>query len=152
MSPPTNQMPMTTQTFHVTGLDPRTALCGRSGHIWAAEHWPDDREMRAGLFVRCKECDRLSTPAIETALEDARNLEHAALDAYRNGWREGCGLPPAPAPGEPARTVADHLVEECRELGRRVGAEAAGLVRNARSAENQPPSATLDNATTGAVP
>ena len=69
--PRKNRMPMTRQTFHVTGLDPRSALCGRNGHIWGAPHWPDDREMRAGLFTRCKDCDRLATPALRAAIDNA---------------------------------------------------------------------------------
>lgn len=132
----------TEQTFHVTGLDPRSALCGRNGHIWAAPHWPGDDDMRSGRFVRCKDCDRLFTPALETATESARNLEHAGLAAYRTGWREGCGLPAGP--DEPTRTIADSLVQQCRELGRRLGAEAARLVREAQATSQHPPSATLD--------
>ena len=143
-------MPMTRQTFHVTGLDPRSALCGRNGHIWAAPHWPDDREMRAGLFTRCKDCDRLATPALRAAIDNARNLEHAALAAYKTGWRDGCGLPAGP--DEPSQTMADSLVQECRELGRRVGAKAASLVREAQATSQQPPSARLDGATTTPAP
>jgi len=137
-------MGITQQTFHVTGLDPRAALCGRSGHIWAAPHWPDEREMHAGLFTRCKDCDRLSTPALQAALESARNLELATLSAFRTGWREGCGVPAGPTEAAPAGTY--NAVRKCRELGRRVGAEAARLLREAQAAGQQPPSATLDNA------
>lgn len=138
----------TEQIFHVTGLDPRSALCGRSGHIWAAPDWPPDDDMHTGLFIRCKGCDRQLTPVLKTALEKARNLELAAINAYKAGWREDCGRPAAP--GEPTRTVADGLVQECRELGRRVYAEAARAVSDAQAAGRHPPSATLDDATTAA--
>lgn len=140
-------MPMTEQVFHVTGLDPRSTLCGKSGHVWAAPHWPSDEDMRAGRFIRCKQCDRLLTPALETALDDALDLELAAIDAYKAGWREGRGLPAGQA--GPAPTVTGGLVRECREIGRRVGAEAARLVREARDS-GDPPSATLAGATTPA--
>ena len=141
---------MTKQTFHVTGLDPRAALCGRSGHIWAAAEWPDEREMRAGLFSRCKECDRLSTPALQAALESARNLELATLTAFRTGWREGCGLPAGPTEPAPAGTY--NAVRKCRDLGRRVGAEAARLVSPAQAAGQQPPSGTLDRTAAAPAP
>ena len=143
-------MPKTQQTFHVTGLDPRSALCGRHGHIWAAAHWPSDEDMRSGLFTRCKDCDRLATPALQAALDDARNLELAALTAFRTGWREGCGLPPGPSEPAPAGTY--NAVQKCRDLGRRIGAEAARLVSEAQAAAPQPPSATLDDGTTKAAP
>ena len=143
-------MPMTRQTFHVTGLDPRSALCGRNGHIWAAPHWPDDREMRAGLFTRCKDCDRLATPALRAAIDSARKLEHAALAAYRTGWREGCRAPADPNEPDPAAT--EDIERECSELGRRAGALAARLLREARSADHDPPSARLDGATTAPAP
>ena len=138
------------QTFHVTGLDPRSALCGRSGRIWAAPHWPDDRDMRAGLFTRCKDCDRLSTPALQAAIDSARKLQHAALTAYRTGWREGCTAPADPNGAEPGAT--EDIERECAELGRRVGAQAARLVREARAADHDPPSARLDGATAAPAP
>ena len=141
---------MTQQTFHVTGLDPRSALCGRSGRIWAAPHWPDDRDMRAGLFTRCKDCDRLSTPALQAAIDSALKLQHAALAAYRTGCREGCTAPADPNGAEPAAT--EDLERECAELGRRVGAQAARLVREARAADHDPPSARLDGATAAPAP
>ena len=137
-------MGMTQQTFHVTGLDPRATLCGRSGHIWAGAHWPDDREMRAGLFTRCKDCDRLATPSLQAALERARELELATLTAFKTGWREGAGLPTGP--DKPLAAETYNAARECRELGRRVGAEAARLVGEAQAASQQPPSATLGNA------
>lgn len=140
----------TQQTFHVTGLGPRSALCGRSGHIWAAPNWPSGDDMRSGRFVRCRDCDRLCTPALKTAIQEARNLEHAALAAWKTGWREGCGLPAGP--GEPGRTLDDGLLQECRKLGRRVGAEAARLVREARSTGGHPPSPTLDGADATTAP
>ena len=143
-------MPITEQTFHVKGLDPRSALCGRNGHIWAATHWPSDDDMRSGFFTRCKDCDRLSTPALQAALESARNLELATLTAFRTGWREGCGLPAGPT--EPAPTETYNAVRECRELGRRVGAEAARLVREAQADNQQPPSATLDGTAASPAP
>ena len=136
------KMQMSKQTFHVTGLDPRSALCGKSGHIWAAPHWPDDRDMRAGLFMRCKDCDRLSTPTLQAAIDSARNLEHAALAAYKAGWREGCKAPADPNEPDPAAT--EDIERECSELGRRVGALAARLPREARTADHHPPSARLD--------
>lgn len=133
---------MTNQTFHLTGLDPRSALCGRNGHIWAAPHWPDEREMRAGRFTRCKDCDRHATPALLAALESARNLELATLKAFKTGWREGCGLPTEQTGQASADTY--NAVRECRDLGRRVGAEAARLVHEADAAGDDAPSATLD--------
>ena len=143
---------MTKQTFHITGLDPRSALCGRGGHIWAAPHWPGDDDMRSGRFVRCQDCDRVFTAALETAIKKAHDLEHAALAAYRSGWREGCDEPADT--GEPDRNPTEGLVRECHELGRRVGAEAARLVREARSADGHPASARLDGtaATTRPAP
>ena len=137
----------TMQTFHVTGLDPRATLCGRNGQGWAAPHWPSDEDMRSGMFTRCKNCDQLLTPALRTALDEARDLELAAIDAYKVGWREGGGLPAGQA--EPAPTVTSSLVRECREIGRRVGAEAAKLVREAQDS-GHPPSAALTSATTRA--
>ncbi len=134
---------MTEQRFHITGLDPRSTLCGRSGDIWAAPHWPDVADMRRGRFTRCKDCDRLLTPTLRAALDDARDLERAALDAYRAGWRNGCGLPAGP--GEPGRTTADELVRECRGIGLRVGARAARLVHEAQGAD--PGSPTLGEPT-----
>lgn len=141
------QLQMTEQTFHIAGLDPRSALCGRTGRIWSDTRWPEGDDMRAGLFVRCKDCDELFTPAVETALEKARNLEHAtacnleraALAAYRTGWREGYGEPARP--DEPDPTATEDIERECSELGRRVGAHAARLLREARSADHHPPSA-----------
>ncbi|MDE2905847.1 MAG: hypothetical protein OXQ28_07155 [Acidobacteriota bacterium] len=124
-------MSMTQQTFHVTELDPRATLCGRSGHVWAAPHWPSDEDMQSGMFTRCKDCDRLLTPALEAALDDARNLELTAINAYKAGWREGCGLP-ADAPCHTG-TIAPDLVLQCRETGRRVGATAALAIRAAQS-------------------
>lgn len=138
---------MTEQTFHITGLDPRSALCGRSGRIWAAPRWPGDDDMRSGRFVRCRDCDRMFTAALETAIKKARDLEHAALTAYRSGWREGCEQPAPAGTGQPGRTPAEGLVRECRELGQRAGAEAARLIREARSADGHPASARLDGAT-----
>ncbi|MCY4120503.1 MAG: hypothetical protein OXG72_06230 [Acidobacteria bacterium] len=135
-------MGMTQQTFHVTGLDPRAALCGRNGHIWAAAEWPSDDDMRSGMFVRCKDCDRLATPAMQSALESARDLELATLTAFKTGWREGAGLPTGPDEALTTRTY--NAARECRELGRRVGTEAARLVREAQAEGQQPPSATLD--------
>ena len=124
-------MPMTQQIFHVAGLDPRVTLCGRSGHVWAAPHWPSDEDRRTGLFTRCKDCDRLLTPALEAALDNARDLELAAINAYRAGWREGCGLPAA-APGHRS-TIAPDLVLQCYETGRRVGTTASLAIRAAQS-------------------
>ena len=148
LSPPgkngNERMGMTQQTFHVTGLDPQAALCGRSEHIWAAAKWPSDDDMHSGLFVRCKDCERLATPALQAALERARELELATLTAFKTGWREGAGLPTGP--NEPLAAETYNAARECRELGRRVGAEAARLVREAQAAGQQPPSATLDNA------
>lgn len=86
--------------------------------------------MRAGLFTRCKDCDQLLTPALKTGIDNARNLERDAMNAFKAGCREDCGLPAAPT--RPARTGADDLVQEYRELGRRIGARTAGLVRTAR--------------------
>lgn len=126
-------MPMTEQTFHVTRLDPRTALCGRNGHIWAAPDWPEELEMRAGLFTRCKDCDRLATPAVRSALQKARSMELATLTAFRNGWREGSGVPQQPPEPAPAETY--NAARECRELGRRIGAEASRLVREAQDTD-----------------
>ena len=140
----------TEQTFHVTGLDPRSALCGRNGHIWAAPKWPSNDDMRSGRFVPCKDCNRLATPAVRAALDNARDLEHAALKAYRTGWSEGC-LQLAD-PEEPGASAPEDLVQECHELGRRVGAEAARLVREARSAGQQPPPATLDDTAASPAP
>ena len=145
-------MQMTEQTFHITGLDPGSALCGRSGRLWSDTRWPEDDDMRAGLFVRCKDCDELFTPAVGTALEKARsleratarNLQRAAVVAYRTGWREGRGEPGRPDEPNPAAT--EDIERECSELGRRVGAQAARLLREARSANHDPPSARLDGA------
>lgn len=124
-------MPATEQTFHVTGLDPRSTLCGRNGHVWAAERWPSDEDMRSGMFTRCKGCDRLLTRALKAALDNARDLELAAINAYRAGWREGCGLP-ADAPGHRG-TIAPDLVLQCHETGRRVGTTASLAIRAAQS-------------------
>lgn len=126
---------MTNQTFHLTGLDPRSALCGRNGHIWAAPHWPDEREMRAGRFGRCKDCDRQATPALLAALESARELERATLTAFKTGWRDGCGLPAEQT--EPASADTYNAVRECRDLGRRVGAEAARRIREAEAGDRR---------------
>lgn len=46
--------------------------------------------MRGGCFVRCKDCERLFTPALQTAIARARELEHIMLAACKTGWREGC--------------------------------------------------------------
>jgi len=135
---------MTEQTFHITGLDPRSALCGRSGRIWAAPRWPGDDDMRSGRFVRCRDCDRMFTAALETAIKKARDLEHAALTAYRSGWREGCEQ--LAGTGQPGRTPAEGLVRECRELGRRAGAKAARLVRDAQCRSQCPGAAEPDGA------
>ena len=158
MGPVNRQMEMTEQPFHITSLDPGSALCGRSGRIWSDTRWPEDNDMRAGLFVRCKDCDKLFTPAVETALEKARslehatarNLEHTALAAYKAGWREGCEAPADPNEPDPAAT--EDIERECSELGRRVGARAARLLREARSADHDPPSARLDRATAAPAP
>ncbi len=135
---------MTEQTFHITSLDPRSALCGRSGRIWAAPRWPGDDDMRSGRFVRCRDCNRMFTTALETAIKKARDLEHAALTAYRSGWREGCEQPAGT--GQPDRTPAEGLVREYRELGRRAGAEAARLVRDAQCRSQCPAAAEPDGA------
>lgn len=135
-------MPMTEQKFHIISLDPRITLCGARGRFWGDTRWPDDGDMRAGLLVRCKVCDRLFTPALEAAMKKARDLKHDALNAYHAGWRNGCGLPAEP--NEPDWTGAEEIVRKCHDLGRQTGAEATRLLNEAVSAGGNPQSSRLE--------
>ena len=71
--------------------------------IWAAPHWPGDHDMRSGRFVRCKDCDRLFTDALQTAIEKARELEHAA----NHGLQRRVVAPGLPTPRRRGRSRAD---------------------------------------------
>jgi len=41
--------------------------------------------MRGGRFVRCKDCDRLFTPAVRTAIAKARRPERSLLPDAKTG-------------------------------------------------------------------
>ena len=129
---------MTEQTFHITApLDRRSTLCGRTGRVWAAPApWPSADEMRSGRFVRCKECDRSLTPALQVAIDRGRQLRNAALQAWKTDWNEGCKEHATATDAE--RAEAEALLRKCHELGRRAGVEAATLVREVGSADCNP--------------
>ena len=76
---------MTEQTFHITGLDPQAAVCGKTGRIWSGPDWLDDDDMQSARFVRCRNCDRIFTPALARAIRKARDLEVTARAAYTPG-------------------------------------------------------------------
>ena len=135
---------MTEQTFHITGLVPGSAICGRGGRIWSASQWPGDDDMRSGCFVRCKDCDRLLTPALQTAISKGRELKHAMLAACETGWREGCSQ--STSENETERTAVHELLRECENLGRRAGADAKRLARDAQSGSGHPASPEPEDA------
>ena len=143
---------MTEQTFHITGLAPRSAICERRGRTWSAPQWPGDDDMRGGCFVRCKDCERLFTPALQTAIAKGRELEHIMLAACKTGWRQGSSRS---TDGNEAQLAGlEELVHECRKIGRRAGSAAARLVREAKPVTSHPGSPEPDGGATtaGAAP
>lgn len=142
-APGNDRTPMTEQTFHIMDLDPHRTLCrSKQQKVWSAQEWLSDEDLRRGRFVRCKKCDKLLTPALRTALAEARELEAAVRDAWRSGWIDGRKRPAAGV--RRTHTTNEELVNECRELGRRIGARSAAANQGQTAAGTGPRSAKLE--------
>ena len=119
---------MTEQTFHITGLHPRSALCGRGSHIWAGPDWPSDDDMRNGRFCAADATSCLRPPRDPTK---ERTQPGDAAGGLQYRLARGCGLPAGPGGRNPDRSR--------RPRARSVQASSAGRRHRGRQARPRRP-------------